>query len=57
MMSTRDYPSKEALKNAIHTAYLSLDHEFEGIENAQKDIRIEGADRTPAEILAYQLGG
>lgn len=56
MMSTHDYPSKEVLKNAIHTAYLSLDLEFEGIENAQKDTRMEGVDRTPAEILAYQLG-
>jgi hypothetical protein len=56
MMPTHDYPSKEALKNAIHTAYLALDQEFEGMENAQKDIRLEGVDRTPAEILAYQLG-
>lgn len=35
-MSTLNYPTKEVLKNAIHTAYLSLDKEFDGIENTQK---------------------
>ncbi|WP_339315300.1 ClbS/DfsB family four-helix bundle protein [Paenibacillus sp. FSL R10-2734] len=55
-MSTHDYSSKAVLKNAIHTAYLLLDQEFDGIDDSQKDIRIEGCDRTPAEILAYQLG-
>lgn len=55
-MATLNYPTKEVLKNAIHTAYLSLDKEFDGIENTQKDIRMEEVDRTPAEIIAYQLG-
>ncbi|KTD86100.1 ClbS/DfsB family four-helix bundle protein [Paenibacillus etheri] len=55
-MSTHDYLSKEELKNAIHIAYLSLDHEFDYIDESQKDIRLEGVDRTPAENLAYQLG-
>lgn len=55
-MSIHDYLSKEELKNAIHIAYLSLDHEFDDIDESQKDIRMEGVDRTPAEILAYQLG-
>lgn len=54
-MST-DYLSKEELKDAIHMAYQSLDQEFDGIENSQRDNRMEGVDRTPAEIIAYQLG-
>lgn len=54
-MST-DYLSKEELKDAIHIAYQSLDQEFDGIENSQRDNRMEGVDRTPAEIIAYQLG-
>jgi hypothetical protein len=58
MMPTHDYSSKEALENAIHTAYLALDQEFEGMENAQKDIRLEGVDRTPAPNYKWnQLGG
>lgn len=55
-MSTQDYLSKEELKDAIHIAYQSLDHEFDGIEHSQRDNRMEGVDRTPAEIIAYQLG-
>lgn len=55
-MSTHDYLSKEELKDAIHIAYQSLDQEFDGIENSQRDNRMEGVDRTPAEIIAYQLG-
>lgn len=54
-MST-DYLSKEELKDAIHIAYQSLYQEFDGIENSQRDNRMEGVDRTPAEIIAYQLG-
>lgn len=57
MMSKHDYPSKEVLKNAIHTAYLSLDLEFEGIENAQKDTRMEGVDRTHQKFLPINWDG
>lgn len=55
-MPSHDYESKLALKNAIHNGYLSLDIEFDGIQEYQKDIRIQEVDRTPAEIIAYQLG-
>ena len=55
-MPTYDYHTKEELKNAIHNAYLALDHEFDGIDDSQKDIRIEEVDRTPAEMIAYQIG-
>jgi hypothetical protein len=51
-----DYESKNALKNAIHIGYLSLDIELDGIDDCQKDIRILEVDRTPTEIIAYQLG-
>lgn len=30
------YESKEELKNAIHLGYLSLDNEYDGIEESQK---------------------
>lgn len=55
-MSKNDYQSKEELKSIIHAGYLALDNEFDGIGDCQKDIRIEEVDRTPAEIIAYQLG-
>lgn len=51
-----NYESKEELKNAIHAGYLALDQEFDDIEESQKDIRVDEIDRTPAEIIAYQLG-
>ncbi|MDK8180504.1 ClbS/DfsB family four-helix bundle protein [Paenibacillus sp. UMB4589-SE434] len=55
-MASYDYPSKEALTNAIHTAYLLLDQEFEDIDNNKKDVLIPEVDKTPAQIIAYQLG-
>ncbi|RXZ81540.1 DfsB family protein [Paenibacillaceae bacterium] len=55
-MSSYNYTSKAELIEAIHTGYLLLDGEFEGIDESQKDVRIAEVDRTPAEILAYQLG-
>ena len=30
--------------------------EFDGIAEADKDVRYDEADRTPREIIAYQLG-
>ncbi|WP_172253356.1 ClbS/DfsB family four-helix bundle protein [Saccharibacillus deserti] len=50
------YASKEALTAAIHAAYLKLDAEYDEISESDKDLRLPDVDRTPAEILAYQLG-
>lgn len=55
-MSSYSYSSKAALKQAIHDGYLLLDGEYEEIQENQKDVRVAGTDRTPAEIIAYQLG-
>lgn len=30
--------------------------EFNGIEEGQKDLLVEGVDRSPSEMIAYQLG-
>ncbi|MDQ0194223.1 ClbS/DfsB family four-helix bundle protein [Paenibacillus wynnii] len=55
-MASYEYSSKAELMETIHTKYLLLDAEFEDIHNNQKDVRIPGVDKTPAEIIAYQLG-
>lgn len=55
-MPSYDYASKNELKAAIHAAYLKLDAEYEDIAEADKNLRFPDVDRTPAEILAYQLG-
>ncbi len=55
-MASYEYTSKEALKEAVHSAYLLLDGEFDGINSDQKDLRVPEVDKTPAEIIAYQLG-
>ncbi|ANY70065.1 hypothetical protein BBD42_28880 [Paenibacillus sp. BIHB 4019] len=41
---------------AIHSNYLLLDKEFDESSNGQKDDRIPDVDKTPAEIIASQLG-
>lgn len=55
-MPNNVYASKEELKKAIHEAYRALDLEFADLKVCQKDLRLEEVDRTPAEIIAYQLG-
>ncbi|MDU4698358.1 MULTISPECIES: ClbS/DfsB family four-helix bundle protein [Paenibacillus] len=50
------YPNKQALISEIQkTARLFID-EFEGIPEAEKALRVEEVDRTPQEMIAYQLG-
>lgn len=55
-MPSYEYASKKELLEAIHSAYLKLDAEFDGIAEQDRDLRLPDVDRTPAEILAYQLG-
>ncbi|WP_420539656.1 ClbS/DfsB family four-helix bundle protein [Paenibacillus polymyxa] len=55
-MSSYDYASKSELKEAIHTSYLRFDGEFQEIDESHKDTRIDEVDKTPAEMIAYQLG-
>lgn len=51
-----NYASKKQLVDEINkTAQLFIE-EFSVISNDQKDTRVEGVDRTPAQMIAYQLG-
>ena len=55
-MASYAYSSKEDLMKTLHAKYLLLDAEYEGVDNSDKDLRLPEVDKTPAEILAYQLG-
>ncbi|MDR1579014.1 MAG: ClbS/DfsB family four-helix bundle protein [Synergistaceae bacterium] len=52
----QEYESKQALIDEItKTAELFI-KEFDGIAETDKDVRYDDVDRTPQEIIAYQLG-
>lgn len=48
--------TKQQLKDEVHKRYVLLDQEFDDLTNDDRDIKVEGVDRTPAEIIAYQIG-
>ena len=51
-----EYQSKQALADEIrHTANLFIG-EFDGISEADANLLLSGVDRTPAQMIAYQLG-
>jgi hypothetical protein len=51
-----EYKDKQELIDEIlNRAKLFID-EFSDIQEADKDKQIEGVDRTPAQMIAYQLG-
>jgi hypothetical protein len=52
----QDYASKQALIDEIQSGADAFIKEFDGLSDADKDIRFEGLDRTPGEMIAYQLG-
>ena len=50
------YADKRALIAEVEkTAALFID-EFADVKESDKNKRIDGVDRTPAEVIAYQLG-
>lgn len=51
-----EYASKDAFINEIKKTARLFIQEFQDIENADKDVRYPEVDRTPHEIIAYQLG-
>ncbi|MEK3875296.1 MULTISPECIES: ClbS/DfsB family four-helix bundle protein [unclassified Paenibacillus] len=55
-MASYEYSSRQELMDTIHALYLLLDAEFDGINDTYKDTRVPEVDKTPAEIIAYQLG-
>ncbi|MDR0990897.1 MAG: ClbS/DfsB family four-helix bundle protein [Propionibacteriaceae bacterium] len=52
----REYASKQALAAEIEKTAQLFISEFDDIAEADKTIRFDGVDRTPQEMLAYQLG-
>ncbi|MDR0908396.1 MAG: ClbS/DfsB family four-helix bundle protein [Spirochaetaceae bacterium] len=52
----KDYENKQALINEIKAAADAFIKEFDEIAESDKDIRLDGVDRTPQEMIAYQLG-
>jgi hypothetical protein len=52
----QSYASKEALVEEIQKRYTLFDKEFDAISEDEKDQHIDGVDRTPQEMIAYQLG-
>lgn len=52
----QEYNNKDALVAEIYKTADIFIKEFEDVEEADKDIRYDEVDRTPQEIIAYQLG-
>jgi hypothetical protein len=52
----QEYQSKQALIDEIKKTAELFIKEFDDIAEADKDIRCDEVDRTPQEIIAYQLG-
>ena len=50
------YPSKEALISEIKKNAALFIKEFDEIPESEKNMMIEAVDRTPQEMIAYQLG-
>ncbi|MFR3729734.1 ClbS/DfsB family four-helix bundle protein [Lacrimispora sp.] len=52
----QEYKSKEELIAEIKKTADAFIMEFDSIEEADKDKILEGVDRSPAQMIAYQLG-
>ncbi|MBU2699708.1 hypothetical protein Ga0466249_000789 [Sporomusaceae bacterium BoRhaA] len=52
----QEYDNKVALIDAIKKTYQLFDREFDEILEEKKDIRIKEVDKTPQEMIVYQLG-
>ncbi len=50
------YTSKEELKNEIEKTAKLFVGEFDAINNEDKDVMVDSVDRTPSQMIAYQLG-
>ncbi len=55
-MASYEYSSKQELLDTIHTNYIMFDAEFTDIDDRYRNLRIPEVDKTPGEIIAYQLG-
>lgn len=52
----QEYADKEALIEEIQKTSVQFIEEFDDIAEKDSDLRLEGVDRTPREMIAYQLG-
>jgi hypothetical protein len=52
----RTYETKEALIDEINKRAELFVSEFDEVDEADKDTICDGVDRTPAQMIAYQLG-
>lgn len=52
----QEYTSKEALIEEIQKTAFQFIGEFDNVADEDSDLRLEGVDRTPREMIAYQLG-
>lgn len=52
----QEYTSKEALAEEIKKTAARFIEEFDDVADKDCDLRLEGVDRTPREMIAYQLG-
>jgi hypothetical protein len=52
----QSYASNEAFVAEIQKRYALFDKEFDAISEDEKNQRFDGVDRTPQEMIAYQLG-
>lgn len=52
----REYTNKNELMDEIRKTAVLFEKEFDDISEADKDIRIDEVDKTPQEMIAYQLG-
>lgn len=55
-MASYEYANKQELLTAIHQHYLKFDSEFDLVAEEDKDLMLPDLDKTPAQMLAYQLG-
>ena len=51
-----EYKTKQALTEEISKKAKLFIDEFADVANADKDKLVDGVDRTPAQMIAYQLG-
>ncbi|SQI44168.1 Uncharacterized conserved protein [Leminorella richardii] len=52
----KQYADGKALIEQIQSCYQRFIAEFDDVANEVSDLRVEGVDKTPREMLSYQLG-
>lgn len=51
-----EYKNKEELLDELNKRAKLFINEFQEVQEEEKDVFVEGVDRTPAQIISYQLG-